>query len=114
MGKEEFERRLREFFQEHDERKLKIVPKIVRKLYPHEELIMNHLHQRYNTGLARNVSEEELRDEDRIRREREGEIEPAAETSEASSEEDEEMKEESDVEAPEEDEENEEDEEKKK
>lgn len=106
MGKEEFERRLREFFQEHDERKLKIVPKIVRKLYPHEELIMNHLHQRYNTGLARNVSEEELRDEDRIRREREGEIEPSAETSEASSEE-EEAKEESDVEEDEEDEEKE-------
>lgn len=73
MAIEAFEKRLREFFEEYDQRKLKLVPKIAKKLHRHEELIMNHLHQKYNTGMARNVSEEELREEDRLRREKEGE-----------------------------------------
>ncbi|MFB6258759.1 MAG: hypothetical protein ABEH38_08700 [Flavobacteriales bacterium] len=71
MAKEAFEQRLREFFETYDERKLKLVPKIAKKLHKHEELIINHLHHKYNTGKARNVSEEELREEDRIRRKKE-------------------------------------------
>ena len=71
MAKEAFEQRLREFFEHYDEKKLKIVPKIANKLHRHEELIMNHLHKKYETGKARNVSEEELREEDRQRREKE-------------------------------------------
>jgi hypothetical protein len=88
MAKEEFEQRLREFFEHYDEKKLKIVPKIAKKLHRHEELIMNHLHKKYGTGKAREVSEEELREEDRKRREQEsGVSEQAAQADEASEEE---------------------------
>lgn len=118
MAIEAFEKRLREFFEEYDQKKLKLVPKIAKKLHRHEELIMNHLHQKYNTGMARNVSEEELREEDRLRREKEGEggaqeaEEEASEeeTAEASAEteaEEEEVASDADEEADEEDEEEE-------
>ncbi len=91
MAKEEFEQRLREFFEQYDEKKLKVVPKIARKLHRHEELLMNHLHKKYNTGKARNVSEEELREEDRKRREKEsGVSESQAGAQEESSEEEDE------------------------
>lgn len=71
MAKEEFEQRLRDFFENYDERKLNIVPKIAKKLHRHEELIIDHLHKKYQTGKARDLSEEELREEDRLRREKE-------------------------------------------
>ncbi len=92
MAKEAFEQRLQEFFETYDERKLNLVPKIAKKLHRHEELIMNHLHKKYQTGKARNVSEEELREEDRIRREKESgvseEQEKASEEEESSEQED--------------------------
>lgn len=91
MAKEAFEQRLREFFETYDEKKLKIVPKIAKKLHRHEELIMNHLHKKYQTGQARDMTEEELREEDRQRREKEnGGSESAESQEEAEAEESEE------------------------
>ncbi len=91
MAKEEFEQRLQEFFEQYDEKKLRIVPKIAKKLHRHEELIMNHLHKKYETGKARNVSEEELREEDRVRRERESGVSESSASDKSSEKEEEEQ-----------------------
>ncbi len=74
MGKQEFQQKLVDFFKEHDKYKVTLVPGIVKRFHKHELLIMNHLHKKYNTGEARDVSEEELKEEDIARRHEEGEV----------------------------------------
>lgn len=115
MGKEAFEQRLREFFENYDEKQLKLVPKIANKLHAHEELIMNHLHKKYETGKARNVSEEELKEEDRERRQNEkgASEEQASSEAESAPEEEEEGEADTEKQDGEESEESEEEEEKK-